>query len=98
MKTNELLFDFYSRMADDARISSSHISLYLALLMKWEVMQEKKPFKIKRNEIMWLAKIASRQTYNKRMKELHIYRYIIYSPSADPNVGSCVSMETGCGK
>jgi hypothetical protein len=82
-------------MADDARISPSHISLYIALLMQWKAMRKKKPVKIKRDEIMRLAKIASRQTYNKRMKELHCYRYIVYSPSADPNVGSCVCMELG---
>lgn len=80
-------------MADDARISPSHISLYLALLLKWETRAVEIPLKIKRDEIMQLAKIASRQTYNKRMKELHQYEYIVYSPCADPNAGSCVCMD-----
>jgi hypothetical protein len=93
VKGDVLLLNFYSRMADDARISSTHISLYLALLMKWETMAGMMPFKVKREEIMGMAKINSRQTYNKRMKELHSYHYIIYSPSADSNAGSWVSME-----
>lgn len=33
MKTNALFINFYSRIADDARISPSRISLYLALML-----------------------------------------------------------------
>jgi hypothetical protein len=93
VENDALIFNFYSRIVDDARIGSSHITLYLALLLKWESIGKDRSLKIKRDEIMRLAKINSRQTYNKRMKELHTFGYIIYSPCADPNGGSCVSME-----
>lgn len=93
MKKEALFTCSYSRMAEDARISSSHISLYLALFTKWQAMREKKPLKIKRAEIMRLAKINSRQTYNKRIKELHEYQYLVYCPSNDPKINSVVVME-----
>lgn len=75
---------FYEAIAGDARINSTHISLYMALLQQWNLAQEINPISIIRDNIMKTAKISARHTYNKIMNELHNYGYIIYQPSSNP--------------
>jgi len=72
---------FYKTIESDQRISSTHISLYMALLHECSKSHFQGPIVIDRSEIMKKAKISSRVTYNKRIKELHEYKYIEYQPS-----------------
>ena len=67
----------------DARISSSHISVYMALLQKW-IEKKIDPLQMHRDDIMRAAKISARQTFNKCMNELHEYGYIRYIPASGP--------------
>lgn len=83
MDIERLLTGFYRRIAEDARISSTHISLYTALLYLYAVQPTLHPVQVKRSVLMFTAKISARQTYNKFMRELHDYGYIRYVPSSN---------------
>jgi len=89
MELFEPLAEFYEAIADDGRISATHISLYIALLQQWNLNYCKNPIIIHRESIMKAAKI-SRRTYNRRINELHQYGYIQYVPSSNPFSGSMV--------
>ena len=90
MEVFKPLTDFYETIDDDPRISVTHVSLYLALLQKWNLNNCKNPVVIIRAEIMKSAKISARHTYNKCINELTNYGYIRYFPSADPLLGSTI--------
>ena len=89
MELFEPLTEFYETIADDGRISATHISLYIALLQQWNLNDCKNPIIIHRESIMKAAKI-SRRTYNRRINELREYGYIQYFPSSNPFSGSMV--------
>lgn len=74
---------FYKAIAEDARISTTHISLYMALLQQWNLSGGKARIEIERTAIMKTAKINARYTYNKCINELQEYGYIIYEPSVN---------------
>ena len=87
-----LLTNFCKAIEDDPKISSTHISLYLALLQQWHHSGEANHFIIKRNSIMKIAKISARCTYNKYINNLQDFGYIIYQPSFNPAIGSTVHL------
>ncbi len=84
------LTEFYKAIEDDARISTTQISLYMALLQQWNIKGGKNPVLICRPAIMKAAKISSRHTYNKCINNLHEYGYIVYEASVNPSVASRV--------
>lgn len=88
------LTGFYDKILRDDRISSTHISLYMALFQFWNDQRFRKSIIIQRSEIMELSKIRSVATYHKGMRELHQYGYIIYEPSYNPFAGSRVTITT----
>ena len=90
MDLGNLLEGFYKRISNDGRIGPTHISLYFALLYHSNRQALPGAFTIDRVIIMGLAKINSRQTYNRCMKEINKYGYIHYNPSSNPNVASRV--------
>lgn len=77
------LTDFYKSASEDARISATHISLYMALLQQWNLTGGKNPVFIERSPIMKAAKINARFTYNKCINDLQDFGYIIYKPSTN---------------
>jgi len=85
----ERVKDFYAAIAGDGRIGVSHISLYVALVLR---SGGDASFVITRGDLMHLSKIKSRQTYNRCMNELKEYGYIRYTPSSDPFSGSVVEI------
>jgi hypothetical protein len=87
--TNQLL-GFYGAIASNEKISSTHISLYMAILKNWIDNQSQNPVTIKRDLLMKSAKISSRITYNHCMWDLHDYEYIRYEPSFNFFSGSVV--------
>ena len=74
---------FYEAIEDDVRISTTHISLYMALLQQWNLNGGKNPIIITRGTIMKTAKINARYTYNKCMNNLQEFGYITYFPSSN---------------
>jgi len=89
MDAGEMLSAFYKKSCADNRISPTHISLYFALVH--ELGNGKFSLPVKCNSLMDKAKISSRVTYNRCMRELHLYGYIEYMPSYSPG-GSMVKM------
>lgn len=83
------LTGFFSSVESDDRISSTHISLYMALFEAWNRNDFINPVSITRKDIMKSAKI-NRTTYHRCIKELHDYNYIKYVPSYHPILGSLV--------
>lgn len=84
------LSGFYQAIADDARIGSTHISIYMALLQQWNINGGKNPVKIERILIMKAAKINARHTYNKCINELQEFGYILYEPALNSSISSRV--------
>lgn len=80
------------RMADDTRLNSSHVSMYLALFLIWNHHRFENPLSINRTEVMKLSKIGARATYHKCLTELHNWEYLKYMPSHNPLKGSLVNM------
>ena len=85
------LNEFFGRMAGDKRLSSYHISLYLALFRQWNACRFANRFVISRSEMMDLARIGSANTYARCMRELTEWGYIHYKPSSNLHCGSTVS-------
>jgi|GEM_PF-116129 len=73
---------FFAVIRHDNRLTTSHISLYMALFQYWNFNRFQNPFTVYRDDIMKLSKIGSKNTYHKCMKELHQARYIFHHPSA----------------
>ena len=84
---------FYDAIAEDARVSPAHISLYMALLQQWNTNGGKNPLLIERSGIMKMAKIYARHTYNKCLNNLQGFGYITYLPSSNPCSRSIVYLK-----
>ncbi len=82
------LTTFYNSIADDARVGTTHISLYMALLQQWNLNGGKNPIEVSRNQIMKAAKIQSRHTFNQHINALCEYGYISYKPAINASVQS----------
>jgi hypothetical protein len=82
---------FFERLAEDDRLSSYHISLYIALFQQWNANRFRDQFTISRTEVMQLARIGSANTYARCIKELADWSYITYLPSSNLHSGSKVS-------
>src|SRR5665647_1347594 len=88
---------FFMRMSDDQRITSFHISLYMALFQVWNLNRFQNPFTIVRDEMMQLSRIGSVNTYARCIKQLQEWGYIRYVPTSNMYVGShvtCISFNT----
>lgn len=90
MELFPLMKGFYKAVAEDPRISSTHISVYMALLHHASVSGGTNPVQFKRQQIMHSAKISARHTYNRCMNELSQYGYIQYKPSVNGHSKSSV--------
>lgn len=76
----------------DGRLNPTHISIYVALFQFWNNYHFPKDFYVNRDELMQFAKIGSKTTYHKCIKELHHWKYIVYEPSHNPFHGSKIKM------
>ena len=64
----------------------------MALFQIWNHYHFKKKFFVQRDEVMHLAKLGSKNTYHKCIKELNHWKYLKYLPSHNPFKGSEVIM------
>ncbi|MEP2056446.1 MAG: hypothetical protein ABJJ05_01480 [Maribacter litoralis] len=76
----------------DGRLNPTHISIYVALFQFWNNYHFPKDFYVNRDEVMQFAKIGSKTTYHRCIKELHHWKYIVYDPSHNPFHGSKIKM------
>jgi hypothetical protein len=81
---------FLKEACEDSKLTPAHISLYVALVFCWQQNGHLHPVTIHRNEVMRLAKISGRTTYQKCIRELQAYGYIKYIPSFNHFLGSLV--------
>ena len=82
------LTNFYEAIRDDPRISTTHISLYMALFQLYNLNGLKNPVNICRKRVMEVAKISGVATFHKCIKHLDEFGYIRYAPCYDPRVRS----------
>jgi hypothetical protein len=75
---NTFLFNYVKR---DKRLTANHVSLYLSLFQYWNYHRFQNPFFIRREEVISITGIGSKNTYLKCIKDLHQFGYIFYSPS-----------------
>jgi hypothetical protein len=82
------LSDFFAAIDKDPRISITHIGLYAALVQYWSRHDFENPVHVFSYEIMKMAKISTKTTYHKSIKDLSSFGYIRYEPSYKRNKGS----------
>lgn len=78
---------FLRKFKGDRRLRRPHLSLYLALLVR---SQGDGAFRVNRKEVMAWARIGSRVTYHRCIRELDRWGYLYYLPSYDPSCKSLV--------
>jgi hypothetical protein len=84
------LTEFFNAIKEDNRITTGHISLYMALFESWNRNDFKNPVFITRKQVMETAKISGIATFHKCIKDLDELGYISYLPSRNPAVNSRV--------
>lgn len=82
----------FEQFSKDSRLNPTHISLYVALFQFWNANYFKPEFLINREEVMQYAKIGSKSTYHRCIKQLDHWKYIDYIPSHNPFKGSRIKM------
>jgi hypothetical protein len=80
------------KMAGDGSLNPNHISLYMAIFTEWNCQRFAKDFHIDRTSMMDAAKIGSRTTYYKCLRELDAADYPEYIPSRSIYRGSKIKM------
>jgi hypothetical protein len=90
MNKVEQLGSFIARVTSDLNLSSSHISLCTALCSAWVTNELSNPFNVTRKNMMTAARIKSKSTYHKIIKDLVEFKYLEYYPSFHPKNGSRV--------
>jgi len=88
MDKGKYLMDFFQAIHKDARVGPAHISIYVSLLHVWFQRSCQKPFIIFGHDIKQIAKINSRTTYHRCLKDLAAYGYLQYEVSFKKNQGS----------
>lgn len=83
---------FFDAIKKDARICSTHIGLYAAIVEYWQANGGQNPAYAYAHEIMPLAKISANTTYHKCIRDLHDFGYIFYEPSFKRNQRSKISL------
>jgi len=84
------LSDFFDAIEKDPRINSTHIGVYAALLQCWNQRGYPDRLEIFSHELIGLAKLSSRDTYFKYIRELSEYGYIRYERSFNRNKPSAI--------
>ena len=90
MTVGEMVRQFIETATDDPTIGPSHIALYLAILLAWELKGGRNPVEIYSRRLMRKAKLSATTTYYKCMRDLQAGGHIQYIPSYDPAIGSTV--------
>lgn len=83
---------FYELVKLDARLHTSHISLYLALFQLWNICRFQNPFPVPRELALQLSRIGSVNTYTRCLKELDDFGYLSYQPAAQKGTFSRIVM------
>jgi hypothetical protein len=82
--------EFMERMREDPRIGPPHVSLYMAIFYWWLAQGSEGPVSFTARELMPWSKIGGSTLFYQCLKELHLYRYLMYEPSFNPALKSRV--------
>lgn len=82
----------FQQFSKDSRLNPTHVSLYMALFQYWNINRFPEVFFINREEVMQMAKIGSKATYHRCLRNLDDWKYILYLPSHNPYKGSQIKM------
>lgn len=82
----------FQQFSKDTRPNPTHISLYVTLFQFWNLNRFTKVFYINREETMKMAKIGSKSTYHRCLRDLSQWKYIVYFPSHNPYRSSQVKL------
>ncbi len=82
------LSEFFRAIEQDGRIAPTHISIYMALLHYCAEHQFQNPIAVFSYEIMKIAKISTRSTYYKGVRDLNDFGYILFQSTRKRNQGS----------
>ncbi len=88
LEQTQQLSEFFKAIEQDGRISPMHISIYMALLHYYTEHQFQNPIAVFSFEIMKIAKISTRSTYYKGIKDLNDFGYILFQSTRKRNQGS----------
>jgi len=88
MGTEKPFLDFFTAISNDHRISSTHISVFAALLYYKFGKGFPDPVSAYSADIMPIAKLSAAKTYRKCVRELSDYGYLRYVPSLKKNQAS----------
>ena len=88
MENLKPLYDFFTAIENDFRISSTHIAIFAALLQFKNSNGFTNPIEAYRHEITPIAKVLSAYTYHKCIRELNDYGYLRYEPSSKKTMKS----------
>jgi hypothetical protein len=92
-KKPELIWSFIKEVQEDPRISTVHISLYMALAYEWAAQGRSFPVSFKARALMPAAKIRGRGLFHRTIRQLHEYGYLRYEPSFKPDEPSKVWLD-----
>lgn len=93
MESTKPLFDFFSAIEKDYRISITHIGIYAALLQYRKKQGFVNPVTAFSYDIMKIAKISSPATYHKCIRDLHDFGYLRYEASFSRKKGSLIYLD-----
>ena len=79
---------FFEKIRSDSRIGPIHIAVYTALLNVWINRMFQTPLVVFSSEVMPVAKISGRYNYQRALRELNLYGYLVYRPSMNKYKGS----------
>ncbi len=88
----KLLNAAFEKFYFDDRLNPTHISLYMALFQEWNSSRFANEFYVNRRDLMRCAKIGSKSTYHRCVKDLDSWLYLSYFPSNNPYKGSKIKM------
>ncbi len=88
----KLLNAAFEKFYFDDRLNPTHISLYMALFQEWNSCRFADEFYVNRRDLMRCAKIGSKSTYHRCVKDLDAWLYLSYFPSNNPYKGSKIKM------
>jgi hypothetical protein len=87
------LTEFYCSAAANPRMGATHLALFMAFFQHWSKNGFQNPVEFTSRDIMPLAKIDSRATYHRCLRDLVECGYIRYVPSCNPFLKSLVYLE-----
>jgi hypothetical protein len=93
MDLKEHFTGFYEAILADPRITTVHISMYMALLLSYLLHESENPIQIDREVLMEYSKMNARATYYRSLQDLHDFGYIQYVPSHNIFLGSLVYLK-----